>query len=98
MYNFIISLLIFSSNLTVLQIFVPGENLVPYLLQNGLQEIKRYDRNKGLLEGVCDKKIIDFLEKNGIDYITKIPDLGEDFKNKMQNKINFGPYYTYSEA
>ncbi|MEO0270870.1 MAG: M14 family metallopeptidase, partial [candidate division WOR-3 bacterium] len=98
MYNFIISLLIFSSNLTVLQIFVPGENLVPFLLQNGLQEIKRYDRNKGLLEGVCDKKIIDFLEKNGIDYITMIPDLEEDFKNKMQNKIDFGPYYTYSEA
>ncbi|MEN3043734.1 MAG: M14 family zinc carboxypeptidase [Candidatus Hydrothermales bacterium] len=98
MINFFLSLFIFTENLSILQIFVTSENIIPNLYREGLQEIKRYDRKKGILEGVCEKKIFEYLEKNKIYYITKIPDLEDDFKNKMQNKINFGPYYTFQEA
>ncbi|MEN3045493.1 MAG: M14 family zinc carboxypeptidase [Candidatus Hydrothermales bacterium] len=98
MLGFILSLFIYTETLSILQIFIPSEDIIPSLYREGLQEIKRYYREEGILEGVCERRIFEFLEKNKIRYITKISDLEHDFKTKMQNKINFGPYYTYQEA
>jgi hypothetical protein len=82
----------------VVEIYINNRDIIPVLKKNGIEEIVKWDQKKGILEVVCDKKLIDYLEKHRIVYTTKIPDLGEDFKIKMLNYINFGPYYTFSEA